>query len=223
MSIEAMRIPLVVLVGAFNSQILRDPKWVQKYLFPTSTQREIPVTFNVALDSGALSSNMTIDGIDFQAEPGRVRITPAKLEKADIDAVNDVLVHLASALPHTPLSAYGINFQFMSKPGKSVLRTREKSLVDIFKTNGDVQQLKLESRVKYEDSLLTFSLTERGSGKKTQQLYDFNFHCQLGNQQIAAMDTLQNAITHGVIEKYLEQANKIIVSASSKLISARGK
>ena len=216
MSLEAQRVPLVVLVGAFNSQILRDPQWVKKYLFPDSAQQEIPLNYNVAMVTGELSSSMVIDGSDFRVEPERIRITPPS--PAEPAIAEDVAVRLAGELPHTPLSAFGVNFQYKETRGKSVLRGNAflSRMTGMCEADG---QLRLESRVKHEESFLTFSITEDGAADGATLLYDFNFHVPMGNAQYPAMKKLSEKILEGVVGRFAAHAEKMARAVSDELSS----
>jgi len=208
MSLEIENRPLLVLLGGFNTQIMRDASWVKHFLFPLVKQDEITVNMGISLLNDEISSSMTIDDIRVDVGPGKIQITPSDLSLSKLDAIVDLIKNMASALPHTPLSAYGINFRFIEKLDKAVLK--ENSLLSMLFHNIPIpDSIKLEQQIKYDKSLMTFSLTENYDNGMPTLSYDFNFHFAIKSGELASMTLLKESIMDGDIEKYQTKAKSI--------------
>ena len=221
MALEYDAIPLLVLVGAFNSQIMRDPAWIKKYLFPQSNQKEIAVNMGIALINNEISSSMKIDGIDIKVESGKIQITPNDFSQSGCNAIVELVENLSASLPHTPLIAYGINCRFTEPITKSILQ-KNKAIASFFENKSSCDYIKIERRQKYEKSLLTFSITEECKEKQFRLLYDFNFHFSIENSKTAPMMLMKDAIIDGDIGKYLTYARSVAESISSEISHKKG-
>lgn len=208
MALEFEVHPLLVLVGAFNPQIMRNAPWIKNYLFPKSSQKEITVNMTVPLMGGELSSSMNIDGIKIVAESGKIQFTPREFNSSGYNALADVVVNLATALPHTPLSAYGINCRLMESPSKARL-IKNVTIKRLLGTDFQDNYIKLEYASKYKAGQMTASVIERKVEDSFQIFYDFNFHFKIDESKKMPMMALKNAIIDGAIEEYLSHALKV--------------
>ena len=217
MALEYVAHPLLVLVGAFNSQIMRDPAWIKKYLFPQSNQKEIVVNMGIALINNEISSSMKIDGIEVKVDPGKIQITPNDFSQSGYNAIADLVENLSATLPHTPLIAYGINCRLAEPIAKSILQ-RNRAIIRLSGDKSPCDYIKIERRQKYEKSLLTFSITEECKDEQFRLLYDFNFHFPTEKSKIAPMMLMKEAIIDGDIGKYLTYAYSVANSISSEIL-----
>jgi hypothetical protein len=221
MALQYEKHPLLVLIGAFNQQIMRNPPWIKNYLFPLSPQKEITVNMNLPIFGGELSSSMEIDGIRIVAESGKIQFTPKEFNVSGYNALSDVIVNLSSALPHTPLFAYGINCRFLESSSKAFFMNKP-LFKKLFEADYFDNYLKLEYAHNYKDSKMTVSVVEKKTEDLFQICYDFNFHFQLGENEKSPMMILKNRIIDGAIERYLNHAKEIAETISLH-INSKGK
>ena len=208
MALEYEVHPLLVLVGAFNPQIMRNAPWIKNYLFPRSSQKEIAVNMTVPLMGGELSSSMNIDGIKIVAESGKIQITPGEFNSSGYNALAGVVVNLATALPHTPLSAYGINCRLTECPSRARL-IKNATIKRLLGTDFQDNYLKLEYASKYKAGQMTVSVVEKKGEESFRIFYDFNFHFKIDESKKMPMMVLKNAIIDGAIEEYLSHAREV--------------
>lgn len=220
MALEYEVHPLLVLVGAFNPQIMRNPQWIKNFLFPNSSQKNITVNMNLPLLGGELSSTMTIDGIRIQTEAGKVQIFPKEFTASGYKALAEVVVNLASALPHTPLVAYGINCRFGEVSSKPLL-LKMAGVRRIFASDLTNDNLKLEYAINYKAAKMTVSVIENKMTDSFKISYTFNFHFQMDENEKSPMARLKEAILDGAIEDYLQHAHEVAESISSNLTSGK--
>lgn len=218
MALEYENHPLLVLVGAFNPQIMRNPQWIKDYLFPKSLQKNTTVNLNLPLMGGELSSTMTIDGIRLQMEAGKVQIFPKEFSASGYQALSNVVVNLASALPHTPLLAYGINCRLVEYTTKPLL-VKNAGLKKIFASELNSNYLKLEYANNYKTSRMTVSVVEDKMKDSYKISYGFNFHFQLPGDEKSPMSRMKEAILEGAIEEYLKHAREVAEGISSRINS----
>ena len=197
---------LVVLVGSFNTQILRDPKWIKQFLIPDSKQENLEFKLNLEMLSEEITSSVEIDDIKFEVKKGRFSITPKKLNSDSFRKVYKIISNISKNIPHTPIIAYGINFSFLETSNKSYLLTPNNSiLLDCDNKN---TELELKQIYPSDDCLISFTISERKiRTKRYEEKLKFNFHVQIKNNPTEA---LNNLVQSKLIEKYLSVAQKHI-------------
>ncbi len=216
MTLEYESQPLLVLVGAFNPQIMRNAMWIKNYLFPKSSQKDVSVNMNIPLIGGDLSSSMTIDGISIHSELGKVQMTPKEFSTSGYNAIADVVVNLAAALPHTPLLAYGINCCLVESSSKAVL-LKNTAIRKIIDTGLSDNTLKIESSCDYKGSKMNFYVKEEKVQESYKISYYFNFHFQMKEKEKSPMTVLKNAIIEGVIGESLDPDREVAEGISSRI------
>ena len=222
MSLNVESRPLIVLHGALNSHILRDPQWVKKFLFPESHQKGINVTIGVTLPGDFVSSTMTVEDIRLEAESGKFRISPRENSESAIMSVKNVIENLAAALPHTPLIAYDVNCMFSENANEPILQSNH-AISGLLAKPSSPKSIKLECIEKYEDGMMKLSVVEKRENAQTKLFYDFSFHFLLSNNDLPSMMLLKNSILDGRIEKCLQRARDIAQSISEEISNSRTK
>ena len=182
---------LIVLVGAFNTQILRNPNWMKQYLFPESKQEQLEMKMNLEMFTEELTSVIEIDGIQIEVKSGRLAINPKELTPEYIDKVYDVLGNISATLPHTPMSAYGVNFCFIGESSKPFIW--RKTNFDNFLLPQDKTEptLEVKQQLQYEEHRVNFTISEKkASSQKYEERLFFNFHTPVNTSTKEAMDVL---------------------------------
>lgn len=97
----------LVIVGQWNNAIF-SPEWVSKFLLPdTKLNIEIPINVNGSL-------RFSTEELRFFILEGKLNLAIIKQDDSTYTKISDLAYSLVNYLPHTPVSAFGINFQFIS-------------------------------------------------------------------------------------------------------------
>jgi hypothetical protein len=172
---------------------------------------------NVALMTDIVSASVEIDGIKIDVSPGRVKIQPSAYTKDFSNQIADVITNLATTLPHTPMTAYGINFIFSEKIKSPVLhktRALDKLTCDI--ENSD--SIRIANSCKCDDSQMAFILEEKVKEKTLK--FDFNFHFTKFKDEVPIIH-LKNALIDGDIDKYFKKSQSFVDQILSTMPKAK--
>ena len=104
----------LIIVGGWNGHIF-NPNWIKRYLFPAENeqltidiQAEFPQGFNPQFVSPRISSKE----VRILLQGNKLNFTPIKNTDESFDRIQDLALQLTDYLPHTPVTAYGVNFLF---------------------------------------------------------------------------------------------------------------
>lgn len=178
----------IVLAGMWNVGILH-PDWLAKNLFDsTELKIEIPIG-PIGLLRVSSGGVRVLTGLD------RVQFTPAALDDESLRRTETLARKLLQTLPHTPMTAIGVNFAFREDDPDSALLshfqdTDASAIVDAGFT---LESHAAVRRIKQADGQLVNFKVERHD---EAVLFDFNFHSPVGNagDAVAALDT--RILTH---------------------------
>ena len=197
---------LVVLVGAFNTQILREPDWIKRYLFPDSSQDSLELKMNLEMPAEKITSIVEVDGIQIEVKQGRLAITPKDISQEYIEKIYHVIKNISANLPHTPMVAYGINFGFTGECKKPFLWKRtsfNRFLMDFEKTDA---VLELKQVLGYDGYKINFTISEKKiATTKFEERLSFNFHTPVSANVGSALEDL---LRNKKIEYYQSIAKK---------------
>lgn len=197
----------LILVGAFNTQIMRDPRWIKDYLFPKSQQEDLKVKMNLEMISDTVTSLIEIDGIKIEAEPGKLSIKPNESTEECFEAIKELVINLSNSLPHTPVRAYGINFSYNGKSTKpSILHKR--AILKYLCQEEDTDKMEIQQTVQLDNCCMNFSLAESEISAKDFKLeLGFNFHFSIPHPN-NGMSLLRDSVIDGNIQKHAQLANE---------------
>lgn len=108
--------PSLVVVGHWNSAILNEAGWVAKHLLGVAEGEEVELEMVVAgnqLGPGHIKPEKHIwlfEKMGFSSSAQRIEFYTRDI--SDLKPLYDVVAKLADLLPHTPVRAVGINFDF---------------------------------------------------------------------------------------------------------------
>ena len=155
----------VVVLGSWNVSIFT-PDWVKKYIF-----NDIDVKAEILLDS-VFSIHLTADDFQIFVSPNRLAITNQNKDDDSFKEIQDIVMKLADYLPHTPVSAFGINFRVQVDEKTKIF---EKAKLPFYK------ELVKKGTVDYE---IKYTVNRGKSGQMTLNVsekesiceFDVNFH-----------------------------------------------
>lgn len=201
----------ITVIGAFNEQILRNPEWIKRYLFPDSKQKEINLEIKLGFPAGDISSNMEVDGIRIQISTGKLIISIEKHDLESVEALNEFISRLSSSLPHTPITAFGINFEFIEQLKKPVFHTNETILGYVNAEEIHMEQISLSSSKKHSGHIMNYTMQEfMDKNEKFLMKYKFNFHYEANNSKDAPMVKLKNVLLDHAVQENMGKAEEFI-------------
>lgn len=99
----------LIIAGGWNPNIILNHDWLKKYLFPEQKTFNVTLSFVKGVpDAPAVSSEtikITLRGV-------RLGFTPLKEDPALLEQIQDCAIKIADYLPHTPVTAFGVNFVY---------------------------------------------------------------------------------------------------------------
>jgi hypothetical protein len=170
----------IVLLGGWNMAILT-PQWISEHLVKQST-----VDIEVLVTPGN-QPQIRYKASDFVLTPSPQRLVFNMLRATDevLLRLEAMVIRLLGALPHTPVSATGVNFRFSEDEDIRDLTHSfdfgdSTALADFGAT---VSATELLRSLSYEDTTINFKLIHQID----KIVFDFNFH---NNVQPTADDAM---------------------------------
>lgn len=99
----------VVAIGSWNPAIF-SPEWAKEHLADDKTR---DVILAIPMPMGSVPPRLTVDGVNLYPSPTLLMADCVEYGDVSIDACARKLQMLSELLPHTPVSAIGVNFRFV--------------------------------------------------------------------------------------------------------------
>lgn len=181
----------IVLAGFWNRAIFT-PQWLQaRNLFPADRN----IGLELAVGTPRVSPRLVLDGINLRVEPSLLVVgTDAALDDR-LTRMEELATRIAQELPHTPLMATGINFQWKeADPSDNLLRVFETTDRDRLADFGLQVTGATTIRRELEDNgqRINFSGV---LDSEMQVAFDFNFHFETTSAEAA-----RNAILNRTLQ-----------------------
>jgi hypothetical protein len=185
----------LVIIGLWNRHIF-SPEWVGKYLLPdTELTAEYPLNI-------AGSFRISTDKIRLFVLGNRLQFVPLQPEQAVFDLIQDLSLNVGTFLPHTPVSAFGVNFLFETETTELI--TNIFAVPDIgpleaagFRTTGTSYRHSFQKDGR--DVNLSISLD------RTKVRFDFN-----NNFEIKSLTEFKERISKTTIVEMLREAETMV-------------
>ncbi len=181
----------IVIVGAWNPAII-NPPWLSKEIFEVPEDVDEPV--KLELSTNPLDPpKLTIRDVAFIGKRDLLVLSPSNFTEANFKSVEDKARIILDKLPHTPITAFGQNFEFFGE-------TATVDDTDVFDFEDNIHELlglidySLESTnisktLRFENHVLNFTRILSGSSLTVK----FNFHYEV-TSAIDAKNQLENSI-----------------------------
>ena len=103
----------LVIVGGWNRHIFTDD-WIKRFIFP-NTDENFDIVFPLVQDiyTPLIATQISANHVQIQIQDNRLEISRKKNYSLDIDLIQEISIAICDSLPHTPVSAYGINLLFV--------------------------------------------------------------------------------------------------------------
>jgi len=156
----------LVIVGAWNKSIF-NPKWVSKYLLPDEKlEAEVPLGVDAFFKISSKKVRIFVLG-------NKLNFVPISKTDENFDFVQELGLKTADYLPHTPVTAFGINFVFEKKIDEhlsELLKLRDQKKLIQF--GSKIKQGMHRHQLEIEEKLLNLTIS---TDYKTVA-FDINFH-----------------------------------------------
>lgn len=171
----------LVIVGGWNSRIFT-PHWIKKYLFPGEQEKftiEMQAPFSPGFNTQFVSPRVSSKEVRILLQENRLSFSPVENKDENFDRIQDLALQLADYLPHTPVTAYGVNFLFTEDHVNQDLIDfiRPKDLTEIGQFGASLTNEEYTRRLLLNDHTLNFTI-----GLKDENItFKFNFHSDIGD------------------------------------------
>jgi len=175
----------IVISGLWNIYIF-NKDWVAKNLFPKKELKiEIPLNHNA-------SQRVSTDNIRVFVVGNKLNISPINIQDSVFNDIQEISFKIADYLPHTPVTAFGVNFLYEEDKKKiinDILILSDKE--NINNCGYKLKSTSFRHSFDIEESIL--NLTISSVANKIQ--FNFNFHYNI-NTLIDMKDKLSS---HSII------------------------
>ena len=169
----------LVIVGGWNRHIFT-PRWIKRYLFPGEQERfeiEMPDPFSAGFNTQFVSPRISSKEVRILLQENRLSFSPVENKNAHFDRIQELALQLADYLPHTPVTAYGVNFLFTEFPvsGALINFVRPGDLEEIERFSASLTGEEYTRRLALNGRTLNFTIGLEGE----KVTFRFNFHFDL--------------------------------------------
>ncbi len=171
----------LVIVGGWNSCIFT-PSWIKKYLFPGEHEDftiEMPALSSLDFNTQFISPRISSKEVRILLQENRLSFSPVENKNEHFDQIQELATQLTDYLPHTPVTAYGVNFLLTEDPISEELvnRIRPRDLEEFEKLNGSLTGEQYTRRLSLNGRTLNFTIKLDGE----RAAFDFNFHFKIAD------------------------------------------
>lgn len=192
----------IVLVGRWNPFIF-NPEWIRTHL----CEEQCEVVVAIPVDNPDAPKQISFSGIKLFPSANKLDVRPEITNVEELARCSEITNKVIQLLPHTPISAVGINFAFLEK-NEPELVTNKVVFHDAASIDADEYQLQetlIRRTYEFNDNkklnlLLSF---DGGAGK-----INFNFHHDIENAPMG-QSVLQGANIQNLYSKALEFTEKV--------------
>jgi len=164
---------VLVILGGWNANILLNVRWLKRYLFPENENFKVEMPINLSLPG---PPQISTDSVKLSLMGGKLSFSPLREGDSLLDDIEELGKRVADFLPHTPVSAIGINFLFEEGEDDKRLTWSSRDGEEKLKSIGSINEELHRYSFFLEECTLNFAIQRLADGRQT---YDFNFHHQV--------------------------------------------
>jgi hypothetical protein len=170
----------IVFVGAWNTAILT-PDWLTKHVGATG-----PVQIEFPIGNPLLPLRYTLNGVHLVLARDRIILAPSADDTDVLERMESFGKKILSILTHTPVTAVGINFEFLEDAPSAEVKKLFKApdLVRLADADLVVEATVLKRRLRLpQDGVVNLSLQQTNGSQVAAKL---NFHRDVDGATTAA-------------------------------------
>lgn len=201
--------PSLVIIGSWNPAIL-NPDWLARKIFDKPENVEMPVIMEFATKPG-MPPRYTIEGIIFVPAMDRLMIYPQIFDDTNLQLVEEKSIKLLSILSHTPVLAFGQNFEFLeNEPSEELLN-------DFNAINGNITDHVDDQKELITSQIVTSHVIDNGIlhftriFSKGSMSLKFNFHYDV----VSAPDAVEKM--NGTVVNNLNMIKQILENYDTEI------
>lgn len=190
----------LVIVGGWNRHIFTQD-WIKRYLFPGEKEKfTIDMMVAQGFNTQFVSPQISSKEVEILFQENRLNFNPVENKNENFDRIQDLALQLAHYLPHTPVTAYGVNFLFTEETasGDLINLIRPRDLEKIEQFGGSLTNEQYTRGLVLNGRIL--NITIKLEGEKVS--FDLNFHFNIRNlvefkagiSEISILELKQEAI-----------------------------
>jgi hypothetical protein len=161
----------IVIVGRWNPSIF-SPQWVKANL---CAEADSEVTLAISISDIESPNLIQFEGIRLFPSNRRIEIKPVVQSAVNMTKCARVAAQILELLPHTPVTALGINFSFEEQQAPDLI-TSLITFGDAANINADTYQLQAFSTQRSFRRNGNFDLNLSNHSKDRRTWIDFNYH-----------------------------------------------
>lgn len=162
---------VLIIAGGWNEKIF-SPEWVSKYLL-VNEKLEVEIPLNVCASFRISSKKARIFVLG-----NKLNFFPICKTDEDFEFIQELGLKTADYLPHTPVTAFGINFVFEEKVNErlsELLTLGDKERLDHFGLK--IKRAQYKHQLEVDDRLINLTI----STDDQKVIFDFNFHFNISS------------------------------------------
>lgn len=167
----------LVIVGGWNSHIFT-PAWIKRYLFPGEEETfTVDMLVSQGFNTQFVAPRILSKEVEILLQENRLNFSPIENKNENFDRIQELALHLSDYLPHTPVTAYGINFLFTENDisGDLINLIRPRDLEELEQFGTSLTSEKYTRRLELNGRTLNFTI-----GFEAEKVtFDFNFHFKI--------------------------------------------
>lgn len=192
----------LVVVGRWNVAIL-SPDWIVKEILE---KPEADVTVSIPF-SFPTPISYTIDEVTYRLQSSRIELLPPTWSEANLQRVERIASSILLKLPHTPIAALGMNFEFqLEEYENKILRPFDifNDLLEFMPSSKGVRATQIVKSIAFEDCTLNLHQTYAGEGSYSL-LFNYNYDVTSGISPGITLDGTKFAEKRAMTLKVLEK------------------
>lgn len=185
----------IVIVGNWNPAIF-SPKWIIGTL---TNSKEI--NFEFPMEAASLPPLISFDGMKLRVSPARLELFPGDSTLDSLARIQNTATKILSLLEHTPITAIGVNFQWIEDEPPEALQKLfgcpdRDNLAD---RNWLINETSLTRKLMKDGKLLNLIFVEKADGK---YVISANFHTECSGlmEAINALSSGVNSLQDAALE-----------------------
>ena len=190
----------LVIVGGWNRHIFTQD-WIKRYLFPGEQEKfTIDMVVAQGFNTQFVSPQISSKEVEILFQENRLNFNPVENKNENFDRIQDLALQLADYLPHTPVTAYGVNFLFTEETasGDLINLIRPRDLEKIEQFGGSLTNEQYTRGLVLNGRILNITIKLEGD----KVTFDLNFHFNIRNlvefkagiSEISILELKQEAI-----------------------------
>ena len=167
----------LVIVGGWNRHIFTQD-WIKRYLFPEE-EFTIGMLVSQGFNAQFVSPRILSKEVEILFQENRLNFNPIENKNKNFDRIQELALQLADYLPHTPVTAYGVNFLFtenkVSDDLINLIRPRDLEKIEQF--GGSLTSDQYNRHLMLNGRILNTTIRLEGENA----IFDINFHFNIRN------------------------------------------